>query len=296
MYNQVMWILRILLSCILFISTFLPAQAIKIGLLTDANRAYIGSSTVAEVIDVRTNKLLFSMNRLQGYDFKTNGKNLIVKIGGEWRVLPTDSVVIKPEIEGFVSVKRKWYRGFFRVVCAESGLTVINDVELENYLRGVVPAEMPPAWEKDAHKAQAIAARSYAVANMGKRAKFGYDLNDTEADQVYNGASCETPQTNSAVEETDGIVLVCNNKVIPAYYSASAGGRTLSAKEVWNMDVAFTHSVPSFDENVKKKGHGVGMSQHGANNLAKKGYNSYQILKYFYANTQFARLNQELYK
>lgn len=296
MYNQVMWILRILLSCILFISTFLPAQAIKIGLLTDANRAYIGSSTVAEVIDVRTNKLLFSMNRLQGYDFKTNGKNLIVKIGGEWRVLPTDSVVIKPEIEGFVSVKRKWYRGFFRVVCAESGLTVINDVELENYLRGVVPAEMPPAWEKDAHKAQAIAARSYAVANMGKRAKFGYDLNDTEADQVYNGASCETPQTNLAVEETSGIVLVCNDKVIPAYYSASAGGRTLSAKDVWNMDVAFTRSVPSYDDNVKKKGHGVGMSQHGANNLAKRGYNSYQILNHFYANTKFARLNKEVYK
>lgn len=291
-----MWILRILLSCILFISTFLPAQAIKIGLLTDANRAYIGSSTVAEVIDVRTNKLLFSMNRLQGYDFKTNGKNLIVKIGGEWRVLPTDSVVIKPEIEGFVSVKRKWYRGFFRVVCAESGLTVINDVELENYLRGVVPAEMPPAWEKDAHKAQAIAARSYAVANMGKRAKFGYDLNDTEADQVYNGASCETPQTNLAVEETSGIVLVCNDKVIPAYYSASAGGRTLSAKDVWNMDVAFTRSVPSYDDNVKKKGHGVGMSQHGANNLAKRGYNSYQILNHFYANTKFARLNKEVYK
>ena len=296
MYNQVMWILRILLSCILFISTFLPGQAIKIGLLTDANRAYIGSSTVAEVIDVRTNKLLFSMNRLQGYDFKTNGKNLIVKIGGEWRVLPTDSVVIKPEIEGFVSVKRKWYRGFFRVVCAESGLTVINDVELENYLRGVVPAEMPPAWEKDAHKAQAIAARSYAVANMGKRAKFGYDLNDTEADQVYNGASCETPQTNLAVEETSGIVLVCNDKVIPAYYSASAGGRTLSAKDVWNMDVAFTRSVPSYDDNVKKKGHGVGMSQHGANNLAKRGYNSYQILNHFYANTKFARLNKEVYK
>jgi len=62
------------------------------------------------------------------------------------------------------------------------------------------------------------------------------------------------------------------------------------------MDVAFTHSVPSYDENVKKKGHGVGMSQHGANNLAKKGYNSYQILKYFYANTKFAKLNPDTYK
>ena len=273
-----------------------PAQAIKIGLLTDSSKAYVGASTSAEVIDVRTNKLLFSMTKMQGYDFRPKGNAISVRIAGEWTTLPTDNIVIKPEMDGFVTVKRKWYRGFFRIVNSGAGLTVINDVELEHYLRGVVPAEMPPAWELDAHKAQAIAARSYAVANLGKRAKYGYDLNDTESDQVYNGASCETPQTNIAVDETEGIVLICNNKVIPAYYSASAGGRTLTAKEVWNMDVPFAQSVPSYDDNVKKKGHGVGMSQHGANNLAKRGYNGYQILRYFYANTKFAKLNPESYR
>ena len=283
-------------SILIFFIFSVPAHAIKIGLLTDASRAYIGSSTIANVIDVRTNKLLFSMPKMQGFDFRPNGNYISVKINNEWKKLPTNNIVIKPESEGFVTVKRKWYRGFFRVVNNNGKLTVINDVELEKYLLGVVPAEMPPAWELDAHKAQAIAARSYAVANLGKRAKLGFDLTDTESDQVYNGASCETPQTNSAVEQTAGIVLICNNKVIPAYYSASAGGRTLSAKDVWNMDVAFTHSVPSFDDNVKKKGHGVGMSQHGANNLAKRGYNSYQILNYFYTNTKFAKLNPNSYK
>ena len=291
-----MGIFRVALCAMVLLFIISPAHAIKIGLLTDSNRAYIGASTDAEVIDVRTNKLLFTMSKMQGYDIRPNGRNLSVKINGQWQKLPTDNIVIKPDIDGFVTVKRKWYRGFFRVVNTGAGITVINDVELEKYLLGVVPSEMPPAWEFDAHKAQAIAARSYAVANLGKRAKFGYDLTDTEADQVYNGASAETAQTNNAVEETNGIVLICNNKVIPAYYSASAGGRTLTAKQVWNMDVAFTHSVPSYDENVKKKGHGVGMSQHGANNLAKKGYNSYQILKYFYANTKFAKLNPDTYK
>ena len=232
----------------MFLPLSTPVHAIKIGLLTDANRAYIGSSTAADVIDVRTNKLLFSMTKMQGYDFRPNGNAISVKIAGEWKTLPTDNIVVKPAEDGFVTVKRKWYRGFFRVVNSGIGLTVINDVELENYLRGVVPAEMPPGWELDAHKAQAIAARSYAVANLGKRAKYGYDLNDTEADQVYKGASCETAQTNVAVEETEGIVLICNNKVIPAYYSASAGGKTLTAKEVWNMDVPYTQSVPSYDD------------------------------------------------
>ena len=291
-----MKLIKIFFTLIIFVLFAVPAHAIKIGLLTDASRAYIGSSQQADVIDVRTNKLLFSMTKMKGYDFRTDGKYLTVKIAGKWTNLPTDNVVIKTTPDGFLTVKRKWYRGFFRVVNTGAGLTVINDIELEKYLLGVVPSEMPSSWELDAQKAQAIAARSYAVANLGKRARYGYDLNDTEQDQVYNGASAETAQTNSAVEATKGIVLVCNNKVIPAYYSASAGGRTLTAKEVWNMDVNFTRSVPSYDENVKKKGHGVGMSQHGANNLAKIGYNSYQILKYFYANTQFARLNPEVYK
>ena len=166
----------------------------------------------------------------------------------------------------------------------------MNDLPLELYLRGVVPSEMPPSWEHEAHKAQAIAARSYALANMGKRHQYGYDLKDTPEDQAYGGASAETPHTNNAVTETEGIVIIYDGKIVPAYYSASAGGQTKNASQVWTQDLPYIKSVPSFDDGVKKNGHGVGMSQHGANNLAKKGYNGYQILKYFYANTKFARL------
>lgn len=176
------------------------------------------------------------------------------------------------------------------------GLTVINDIKIEEYLQGVVPSEMPSGWEHDAHKAQAIAARSYALANLGKRAKDGYDLKDTPEDQAYGGATAETIQTNDAVKETEGIVLIYDGKIIPAYYSASAGGRTRSSGQVWTKDLAFLKSVPSFDDGIRKNGHGVGMSQYGANNLAKKGYNAYQILKYFYANTKFAKINPEYYK
>ena len=81
-------------------------------------------------------------------------------------------------------------------------------------------------------------------------------------------------------------------KVVPAYYSASAGGQTINASAAWGNDLPFIRSVPSYDENVKKNGHGVGMSQHGANNLAKQGYNAYQILSYFFQNVKFARVNE----
>ncbi len=270
-----------------------PCFAIKIGLQTQVNKTFIGASTQAQIINSDTNKLIFIMEKMKGYEFKSYRGVIAIKVDGEWKKINANKIVIKPEENGFVSVKRKWYRGHFKVINDGIGLTVINDIPIEKYLRGVVPSEMPSSWEHEAHKAQAIAARSYAIANRGKRAKYGYDLKDTPEDQAYGGASAEKQNTNDAVSETEGIVLVCQGKIVPAYYSASAGGKTRTGGQVWSSDLPFLKSVPSFDDGIKKNGHGVGMSQYGANNLAKRGYNAYQILKYFYANTKFARVRNE---
>ena len=294
MYNiNVMGIRRAFALIITFIFFCCPCFAIKIGLQTHVNRTFLGASTKAEIINCDTNKLLFIMDKMKGYEFKPYRGVIAIKVDGEWKKINANKIVIKPEPNGFVSVKRKWYRGHFKVINDGLGLTVINDIPLEKYLQGVVPSEMPSSWEHEAHKAQAIAARSYAIANKGKLAKYGYDLKDTPEDQAYGGASAEKTNTNDAVSETAGIVLVCQGKIISAYYSASAGGRTNTGGQVWSKDLPFLKSVPSFDDGIKKNGHGVGMSQYGANNLAKRGYNGYQILKYFYANTKFAKVRNE---
>ncbi len=288
-----MGIRRALLVLFTYILFMCPCFAIKIGLQTNVNKTFIGASTKAEIINCDTNKLIFIMEKMKGYEFKPYRGVIAIKVDGEWKKINADKIVIKPEPNGFISVKRKWYRGHFKVINDGGSLTVMNDIPLELYLQGVVPSEMPSGWEHEAHKAQAIAARSYAVANMGKRAKYGYDLKDTPEDQAYGGASAEKTNTNDAVTETAGIVLVCQGKIVPAYYSASAGGQTKTGGQVWTSDLPFLKSVPSFDDGIKKNGHGVGMSQYGANNLAKRGYNAYQILKYFYANTKFARIRNE---
>ena len=288
-----MGIRRALVLIFVYIFFKSPCLAIKIGLQTHVNKTFIGASTQAQIINCDNNKLVFVMEKMKGYEFKAYRNVIAIKVDGEWKKMKTNKIVIKPEPEGFVSVKRKWYRGHFKVINDGLGLTVMNDIPLEKYLRGVVPSEMPSGWEHEAHKAQAIAARSYAVANLGKRAKYGYDLKDTPEDQAYGGATAEKNNTNDAVSETEGIVLVCQGKIVPAYYSASAGGKTNTGGQVWSTDLPFLKSVPSFDDGVKKNGHGVGMSQYGANNLAKRGYNAYQIFKYFYANTKFARLKGE---
>ena len=284
--------LIVLLALFIFAN---PCFAIKIGLMVDTEDVPFGTSVEGAIIDVNTNRTQLELTAMKGYEIKPYNNVLAIKIDGTFYKIDSDNIVIKPLSEGYVCTKSKWYRGFLRVQNKGGKLTVINDVDIEDYIRGVVPAEMPPSWEIEAHKAQAVAARSYAIANLGKRANLGFDLKDTPEDQAYGGASAETPMTNKAVDETNGIVLTHDMKVITAYYSASAGGQSVTASDVWGGNLPYLRSVPSFDGNIKKNGHGVGMSQHGANNLAKQGYNGYQILQYFYKDVTFARLNPEYY-
>ncbi len=287
--KKILVILTILI-CNLIISN--PSYAIKIGLLTQVDEAGVGTNVNGRMIDVNTNKTVCTSDAMKGYVLVPYKNEIAVKSGGHFYSLGTAAIVLRPDTNGYVSTKGKWYHGKLMVKNVNGKLTVINDVDLENYLKGVVPSEMPASWEYEALKAQAIAARSFALANLGKQAKNGYDLKDNTEDQAYGGASAETNKTNKAVDETHGLVLTYDMKIISAYYSASAGGMTSAS--VWGGYAPYLHSVPSFDENVKKNGHGVGMSQHGANNLAKQGYNAYQILEYFYQDIKFAKLNKDI--
>jgi stage II sporulation protein D len=270
-----------------------PCHAIKIGLLTEVERAGVGTDIAGRMISTHTNRTVAMLNAMKGYYIIPYKNEIaIIENDGKIRQLTTDSLVLRPDGDGFVSTKGRWYRGKLLIKNINGRLTIINDVGLEDYIKGVVPSEMPSSWEIEALKAQAIAARSYALANLGKQAKYGYDLKDNTEDQAYNGAGAETDRTNKAVDDTSGLVLTYDMKIISAYYSASAGGMTNTNS--WGNYLPYLHSVYSFDDNVAKNGHGVGMSQHGANNLAKQGYNAYQILQYFYQNVKFAKLNNPM--
>ena len=266
------------------------ANAIKIGLVENTQSVTIGSSTSAMLYDGNKNKFLMNIDGMIPYNLRSVKNTIAIKINDKFYDTKTNKLIVKPGKNGFVSVKGKWYRGEF-IILNNNSLTVINDVPLEQYLLGVVPSEMPSRWNYEALKAQSIAARSYAVANLGKNGSKGYDLKDNTYDQAYGGASAETKNTNRAVSDTKGIVATYDKKVISAYYCASAGGQTQESGDVWTKNLPYIRSVNSFDNNVKKNGHGIGMSQHGANNMANQGYNAYQILTYFYNNIKFGKLD-----
>lgn len=286
---------KFFLCLLVFIQVLLPAQAIKIGLLDGVESAVIGTSVKGSVINSLTNKTIFNTTGMKAYEIKPYKNSIGIKIGKDYYDLGSSFVVLNPN-SGFVCTKNRWYRGELLIYNRNGKLVIVNKLDIEDYIRGVVPSEMPSSWNIEAHKAQAIAARSYALANLGKRASRGYDLKDTPEDQAYGGASAEKARTNKAVEDTKEIVLIYDLKIIPAFYSASAGGHTKSSGDVWMKNLPYLQSVPSFDDRIKKNGHGVGMSQHGANNLAQSGYNAYQILQYFYRGVKFARINPDYYK
>jgi len=265
----------------------LPASAIRIALYKNINEVTIGVSEEGIITDARTKQNIMSVYPMKAYRLVANGNKMILSNEGKSYNIHAGAIFIKPaSSKGFVYSKKRWYRGEFLVFVTRNGLTLTNEVDIESYILGVVPAEMPSRWNPEALKAQAIAARSYAIANMGKHASAGFDLTDTTEDQCYKGASAETAKTNDAVMSTKGQVLVYGNKIIPAYYHSSSGGQTLPSGAVWGKNLPFIRPVASYDNNVPKNGHGVGMSQYGANYLAGYGYNAYQILGYFYQNVK----------
>ena len=131
----------------------------------------------------------------------------------------------------------KPYRGRIEVFANRRGaLTVVNVLGLEDYVKGVVPNELSAGGFPliEAHKAQAIAARTYALRNRGQFMSEGYDLLPTTRSQVYRGLVSENTFSSRAVDETRGVVATYNGEAINAYYTSTCGGRTEDAENIFN--------------------------------------------------------------
>jgi stage II sporulation protein D len=130
------------------------------------------------------------------------------------------------------------YRGEIEIFASGPGsLSAVNVVDLESYLRGVLPGEIGsrPEEEIEAVKAQAVAARTYAVSSSGGRGEGGFDVFATVEDQVYRGADSDDPVCDRAVMETEGECLTYGGEPIHAYFHSTCGGRTEAREEVWEL-------------------------------------------------------------
>ena len=142
-------------------------------------------------------------------------------------------ISIRPLLDAPLSVDGRPYRGSVTIARSDDGtLSVVNELELEQYLYGVVGAEMDPAWPETALQVQAIAARSYAVSRIALREHPDFDLIAGDKDQAYGGIDSESQGPVDAVDSTRSVVLVYRYHVIAAYYSSCDGGYTADGSEL----------------------------------------------------------------
>jgi SpoIID/LytB domain protein len=155
---------------------------------------------------------------------------------------PADTSIVAGVVSGYPRTNRT-YRGRLEFRPAGNGVTVVNIVNIEEYLYGVVPSEMPADWPEEALKAQAIAARSYSLANLGQFADKGFDLYGTPHSMAYYGAGREAKTSTQAVNDTRGLILRGGGEPIKAYFSANHGGYSEDSRTMWGRD-AYMAAVP----------------------------------------------------
>jgi stage II sporulation protein D len=178
---------------------------------------------------------------------------------GGWRVgnqtLGTGELVIEPASPGTVTIDNQAYRGRYRLVPVGPGrFDVVNDVDVDGYLMGVVSKELLANWAEETFKAQAIVARTYALYEMRTASRSrAWDLFPDQRSQVYGGIGGETAKSRAAVEATRGVVVTYGErgqeKIFPAYFSSCCGGITQSAVDAFGFDQP--HIPALGDQNVK---------------------------------------------
>jgi stage II sporulation protein D len=222
----------------------------------------LGHVTMTEVIPACTRLLIGSFPLSASFTERNNYRLLLISQGlaasdAFWRQITivtgitqyrvntgsaqavSSGPVVLTSSDGIVKIGSLTYRGIGEVARNSAGtLAGINELPIEQYLYGVVPRELPPVpyGEIEAQKAQAVAARTYALSGLGKRAGDGYDLLATTTDQVYGGYSAEHPVSNAAVDATAGVVAVYDGKLIQALFSSTSGGYTANNEDVYNSD------------------------------------------------------------
>ena len=207
---------------------------VRVGIDVDTDTSSI-SSSAAFVIEVAGGAELARGRAGEVFTFRNDAGRLSARSDRGQSIAPQDGLVRVRADNDTVRIGARAYRGAALLRTTDDGVTAINVLDLEQYLLGVVPREIGrrPANEIEAIKAQAVAARTYAIGNMNGRASLGFDFYATVSDQVYGGVADEDSIVSRGVRETRGEVLMYDGRPILAYYASTCGGRTAAIEESW---------------------------------------------------------------
>ncbi|MGL5083332.1 MAG: SpoIID/LytB domain-containing protein [Microcoleaceae cyanobacterium] len=220
-----------------------PAQAtllLRIAVEDNSSQVKVGSSTPAVVRDNSGQILAKIPAKGGGVALFKNGKVA-------FNQRQASQLWVEPTGNGYVWIGNNWYRGRALILPKNQGLIAVNYVDLEQYLYSVLGAEMDGNWPQEALKAQAVAARSYALYKR-ERSNGTYDLGDDQSWQVYKGVSTESVGTQAAVNSTAGQILTYSGQVVLAVFHSSSGGHTENVEDVWESPLPYLRGVPDYDQ------------------------------------------------
>ncbi|MDD4715589.1 MAG: SpoIID/LytB domain-containing protein [Oscillospiraceae bacterium] len=184
-----------------------------------------GSETAITVTQTKTTAILFQ--------FDGNGKNSLVVMPGK-----------NNDVKAITWFKGYRYYGNFQYKRLSGGdLTVINVVPMEDYVKGILPYEMSSSWPREALKAQAVCARSYAACNYWKHQSLGFDLCNTTDCQVYRGVGSNSESSDQAVDDTAGLYVRYGDEIAETVYHSCDGGATEDVKNIWGSDLPYLKGV-----------------------------------------------------
>jgi len=204
-------------------------ETLRVRVLRGVASVTVATETSYEILDAK-GRLLFRGNTLKPTEVRVILEGL--RFGNQ---ILRDAPILIRSAEG-IQLNKRWYRNAIQLFpTSAQKMMAINHVQIDDYLKGVLPWEANPKWHAEALKAQAIASRTYALFNAIERAEEPYDLSSDVMSQVYKGKSIEKPATDYAIESTRGMILTYLGRTFPAFFHSTSGGATTQAEYVWNI-------------------------------------------------------------
>lgn len=224
-------LLTLLLWIVLNYSSALGySQKIRVLIHSDKNQLTINSIDQIKAFHYPNRKFIETFP--EGTPISCSSSPLGIEIGGH--DVQTDLILLTTPNQSAFQVENRWYRGEIIIHKKKNfHLEIINELDLEVYLKGIMKQEISPQWPEAALKAQAIVARSYALFEKQRNLDSLYDLKSTTESQAYLGIDGEDPLTNQAIDDTRNLILTIDEQPLCAFYHACCGGHTESAHNIF---------------------------------------------------------------
>ena len=221
-------------ALLLFLTASADARPISVALAKNSATLSVSSSSAVTALDAGGHRHSLGTSPV----FRATGKGS-VQSGSRVLRLPVTLSAKNP-----LAFNGRRYRGSLRLLSSGSGVTLVNVLELEDYLRGVLKNEVSPAWPLEALKTQAIVSRTYALRSISmNKGKGGYDLGDSYLSQVYRGINAEDKRTDKAISSTKGVVVLAGGSLAFTPFHSDSGGSTADVSTVWGSSLPYLRGV-----------------------------------------------------